>query len=124
MYYKCCLAGLEAEREEPGLLPEDPRRRPGDVFLPAVPGQGPCALDLAVTCPMQQDVVTGAAQAKLSAAMAYEASKFADRNTAARCAAQGIRLVPLVAETLGGWGPEAQRNCFHLQIQDHIWCLQ
>ena len=45
---------------------------------------------------------------KLSAATAYEATKFADRDTATRCAAQGLRLVPLVVETLGGWGPEAQ----------------
>ena len=108
VYFKCRAAGLEAEREEPGLLPDDPRRRPGNVYVPSVPDRGPCALDLAVTCPMQQDMVSGAAQAKLSAATAYEAKKFADRDTAARCAAQGVRLVPLVAETLGGWGPEAQ----------------
>ena len=40
--------------------------------------------------------------------MAYEASKLADRDTAAQCAAQNIRLIPMVVETLGGWGPEAQ----------------
>lgn len=40
--------------------------------------------------------------------MAYEAEKLANRHTAARCAAHGIRLVPMVVETLGGWGPGAQ----------------
>ena len=40
--------------------------------------------------------------------MGYEAHKFADRDTARRCEAAGFKLVPMVAETLGGWGPEAQ----------------
>ena len=49
-----------------------------------------------------------AAQRPLAAAMGYEAQKLADRDTARRCQAAGIKLVPMVAETLGGWGPEAQ----------------
>jgi hypothetical protein len=40
--------------------------------------------------------------------MAYEAAKLADRDTAARCVAQGIKLIPMVVETFGGWGPAAQ----------------
>ena len=40
--------------------------------------------------------------------MGYEAHKLADRETAQRCNVAGYRLVPMVAETLGGWGPEAQ----------------
>ena len=52
----------------------------------------------------QQD----AGQRPLAAAMGYEAHKFADRETAQRCNIAGYRLIPMVAETLGGWGPEAQ----------------
>ena len=40
--------------------------------------------------------------------MDYEATKIADRRTATRCAAEGIRFVPMVLESLGGWGPMAQ----------------
>jgi hypothetical protein len=40
--------------------------------------------------------------------MAYEAAKLADRDTAARCVAQGIKLIPMVVETFGGWGPAAR----------------
>ncbi len=40
--------------------------------------------------------------------MVHEVEKLANRRTAARCAAHGIRLVPMVVETLGGWGPAAQ----------------
>ena len=44
----------------------------------------------------------------LATAMAYESDKRADRLTGERCAAMGIKLIPMIAETLGGWGPAAQ----------------
>ena len=99
---------MECKREVSGLLPSDPRRRPGDLVLRNCPGMGPVALDFAVTCPLQVSWQADAAQRPLAAAMGYEAQKLADRDTARRCQAAGIRLVPMVAETLGGWGPEAQ----------------
>ena len=40
--------------------------------------------------------------------MSYEAHKFEDRQTADLCAAEGLKLMPMVAETLCGWGPSAQ----------------
>ena len=95
---------FEAEREEIGLLPSDPRRRPGDVVVHSFPGSGPAALDFAVTCPLQANMCEQAAQQTLAAAMTYEAHKSADRDTANLCQAQGFRLV---VETLGGWGPAA-----------------
>ena len=107
-FFRCLSAGLEAEREVSGLLPTDPRRRPAYVFLQACPGYGPVALDFAVTCPLQQSMVHDAARRPLAAAMDYESHKLGDRQTAQRCADQGFKLIPLVAESLGGWGPEAQ----------------
>ncbi|CAE8588809.1 unnamed protein product [Polarella glacialis] len=68
-----------AEREESGLLPSDPLRRPADVFLAAWPGGIQLALDFAVTCPLQADMRADAAARPLAAAMAYEADKLADR---------------------------------------------
>ena len=66
------------------------------------------ALDFAVTCPLQVAMQRDASSRQLAAAMAYEAEKLEDRNTAQRCAAQGLKLIPMIAETFGGWGPAAQ----------------
>ena len=44
----------------------------------------------------------------MAAARSYEAHKLEDRRTAQQCAEAGLTLVPMVAETLGGWGPAAQ----------------
>ncbi len=55
------------------------------------------------------DVIHAASQTELAAATAYEATKFADRDTGQRCRDHGVRLVPMVAESLGGWGIEAQK---------------
>ena len=113
-FHRCLSAGFSAERELSGLLPSDPRRRPADVFVQACPGIGPAALDFAVTCPLQQSMVHDAARRPLAAAMDYEAHKYAGRDTAQRCSSAGFKLVPLVAETLGGWGPAAQGFFRHL----------
>ena len=107
-FFRCLAAGLDAELEASGLLPDDPRRRPGDVVVRSCPGQGPVALDFAVTCPLQVAMRRDASGRQLAAAMAYEAEKLEDRNTAQRCAAQGLKLIPMIAETFGGWGPAAQ----------------
>ena len=108
-YYRCLSASMPAEREISGLLPSDPRRRPADVFLPTCPGLGPVALDFAVTCPLQAAMVHDAAGRTLAAAMDYEAKKLEDRQTGARCSQLGFQLIPMVVETLGGWGPAAQK---------------
>ena len=102
-------AGLRVEVEESGLLPDDPLRRPGDLFLPSWPAGTPTALDFAVTSPQHLDpqLQQEAAKKCLAAAKAYEKKKFEDRNTQDKCAREGITLVPLIAETLGGWGPMA-----------------
>ena len=107
-FFRCLSAGLDAEREMSGLLPTDPRRRPADVFLLMCPGRGPLALDFAVTCPLRHDMVHDSANRTLAAAMDYEAHKNEDRATAQRCSDLGFTLVPMIAETLGGWGPAAQ----------------
>ena len=107
-FFRCGAAGITAERETSGLLPSAMRRRPGHIVIRSCPGLGPVALDFAVTCPLQASVVSDAAQRPLAAAMSYEAHKFEDRQTANLCAAEGLKLMPMVAETLGGWGPSVQ----------------
>ena len=59
------------------------------IYIPAwIHGQ-PAALDLAITSPQRQEVVSEAA------------------NTEEECGQQGILFVPLVAESSGGWGASA-----------------
>ena len=57
----------------------------------------------------------GAAARQLSAATSYEGKKLADRDTGARCEQFGLRLVPMVVESFGGWGTMAQ-NVFRTLI--------
>ena len=106
-FFRCLSATWQAERELSGLLPSDPHRRPADVFVHTCPGLGPLALEFAVTCPLRDDMCYDASRHALAAAM-DEAAKLSDRDTGQRCAAQGFKLAPMVAETFGGWGPEAQ----------------
>ncbi len=109
VYIKCLEAGLAAEREQPNLLPEDRRRRPGDIFVPHWPGGQGVAMDFAITSPLQLAQIHDAAASELAAATAYEQVKFSDRETARKCREHGVRLLPMVAESLGGWGTEAQK---------------
>ena len=69
------------------------------------------ALDFAVTCPLQAALLANSTQHPLAAARSYEAHTMEDRQTAQQCAAAGLALVPMIAETLGGWGP-ATHNLF------------
>ncbi|CAK0823258.1 unnamed protein product, partial [Prorocentrum cordatum] len=59
-------------------------------------------------CVTRQSAVQGAAARQLSAATSYEAAELADSDTVLRCEQLGIRLVPMVAESFGGWGAMAQ----------------
>ena len=57
---------------------------------------------------MQQGILVAAAGRKPAAATAYEHRKYNDRDTAAKCQQFGFKLVPMVAESFGGWGQQAQ----------------
>ena len=109
VYLTAKAAGLCPEREEAGLLKDDPRRRPGDLFFAVWPDGEPVAMDFAVTSPVQQRRVAEAAGRTLAAAEAYEEQKLADRSTGDRCRHFGLRLVPMIAESYGGWGLTAQK---------------
>ena len=67
------------------------------------------AMDFAVTSPLQLSQVEDSAASRLAAATAYESHKYSDRDTADACRVQGSRLIPMVVESLGGWGREAQK---------------
>ena len=109
VYLAARRAGLNPQREERNLLPDDPRRRLGDLFFALWPGTIGVAMDFAVTSPVQLATLHAAAERPLAAAMEYEQKKLDDRDTAAKCEAWGVHLVPMVAESFGGWGPAAQK---------------
>ncbi|CAK0882556.1 unnamed protein product [Prorocentrum cordatum] len=108
-------AGFWAEKEGIGLLPDDPRRRPGDIHFPTWPFGPPLALDFAVASPRRQSAVQGAAARQFSAATSCEGAKLADGDNGVRCEQLGIRLVPVVVESFVGRGEMAQ-NVFRALI--------
>ena len=103
-------AGMRPEKEESGLLPGDPRRRPGDLFFASWPRGLPLAMDFAVSSPQQQSEVQAASVTQLCAATSYEARKLSDRDTASQCRRHGCHLAPMVVESYGGWGQIVQDN--------------
>ena len=121
IYVSCIMSGLNAEREQPNLLADDPRRRPGDVFVPLWPGSGPVALDVAVTSPLQASRLEASARTALAAASEYEDHKRNDRETARQCAFHGLTLVPMVVESFGGWCQSAQDA---LRTLAHAWAAK
>ena len=115
-------AGLHPEKERPGLLlpqtPEDVqsgRRRPADVFLPALAG-GPAALDFAVTAHQRQDTLALASSKAGAAAEQYARHKEQHLNTAEACSQQGVSFVPMVCETTGHWETGAARVLRHVAM--------
>jgi hypothetical protein len=104
-------AWMDPQVEQPGLLPEDPRRRPGDVAVASWPGGKRMAIDFAVVSTMQQRYLCESAQRAGAAAEAYERKKKEEDkdkagSTAQRCAAQGITFTPFVVETYGAIGAD------------------
>ena len=72
-------------------------------------GGSKVALDFAITSPTQLSEVGPSSRKQLAAAEAYEKRKLEDRDTAARCAALGIKLEPVIVESFSGVGPMAQK---------------
>jgi len=111
VYLAALRAGLNSQREERNLLPRDPRRRPGDLYFALWPGWTGVVMDFAVTSPLQLATLHEAAGSTLAAAAQYELHKLDDRDTAAKCRAWGVRLVPMVRDRILRWvgdrGPEA-----------------
>ena len=113
LYAWTARAGLQPERERPGLLlpqrPEEARvtaRRPADIYLPSFQGS-PVALDLAIVAPQRQETLAQAAQGALAAASSYTQTKETHLDTARLCSAQGVRFKPMVAEATGAWARDA-----------------
>ena len=93
-------AGLAPLKEGRALLPGN-NRRPADVFLPHWAGGLDAALDITITHPLQAATRAGAAATPGHAMTVAFDNKC--RNTEELCREQGIKFIPIVAESLGGW---------------------
>ena len=122
VYDWCKRGGLRAERERPGLLlpttPEDVTnnisgRRPADVYLPAFAGT-PSAFDFAITAPQRQESLALASRQAGAATEAYARHKELHLQMSAACEAQGVKLVPMVAECSGAWDAGAVKILHHV----------
>ena len=81
-------------------------RRPADVFIPHWSAGKDAALDVTVTHPLQDLTRAGAAATPGHAmTVAYQRKM---QGAAELCRQQGIAFLPLVAESLGGWHPQAE----------------
>ena len=105
-------AGLQPEKERPGLLlpqrPEDAshqQRRPADIFLPSY--NGAPAARLGHRGPTAAGHRCQAGHRSPDGSHQLAATKASHLDTAKLCAAQGVRFVPMVAESAGAWEPEA-----------------
>ena len=86
--------------------------RPADVLIPNWELGKPAAIDLCVTSPLNSDALQVACVTPSSAAMQAEQRKHHSND--AKCGELGWVCIPLVVESYGSWGPEAQRSLSRL----------
>ena len=100
-------AGLGPVREGRFLLPGNDRR-PADVLIRNWVGGKDAALDVTVVTPIQDICLPGAANTAGHALSHAYGRKL--NGAEEECRRQGIAFLPIVAETFGGWHPEAGRQ--------------
>ena len=100
-------AALNPIKEGQHLLPGN-NRRPADVYIGGWSAGLDTALDVTVINPLQEATLQGAST---SAGHALR-MKYTSKMTAAAdlCQAEGIKFIPLVFESLGGWDDHAERE--------------
>src|SRR5207245_1830470 len=95
-------AGLGPIKEKKNIMPTQPSRRPGDVYVPQLFDGKPAALDVAVTCPVQDKYVGGTKVAVEDYALTVKHEKY-DKGFEGT----NIDFLPIVVDTFGRWGKEA-----------------
>ena len=93
---------------ESSLGHEARQTRPADVLISNWELGKPAAIDLCVTSPLNSDNLQVACVTPSSAAMQAEQRKH--HSSDAKCGELGWVCIPLVVESYGSWGPEAQHS--------------
>ena len=97
-------AALGPTKEGQYLLPGE-GGKPADVFIPRHAGGKDCALDVTVVNPLQEALVSQAAETP-GHALAIAHKRKLDKSWQS-CNAQGIVFLPLAVESLGAWHKSA-----------------
>ena len=100
-------AALSPTKDSRFFLPGQDRR-PADVFIPSWAGGMDAALDITVVNPLQSALVDGAAVTPGHALDYRFRTKVA--GAAEDCRKEGIKFLPIVMETLGGWHRDAEKQ--------------
>jgi len=95
-------AGLNPIKEKPNILPSQPNRRPGDVFIPTLFDGKAAALDVAVTCPVQPKYSKGTKIGVEDYAANVKHKSYDDGFLGT-----DIDFLPVLVDTFGRWGSEA-----------------
>ena len=82
--------------------------RPADVLIPNWELGKPAAFDLCVRSSLNSDTLQVACVTPSSTAMQAEQRKHHSNDT--KCGELGWVCIPLVVESYGSWGPEAQHS--------------
>ena len=84
-------------------------RHPADIYFPRWRAGPPAAWDFAVTSGLGLDSITDSIRNPNAATTKYQDFKCSYKDTASECQAQGITLVPMIMEAVGGgWGNVAR----------------
>ena len=100
-------AALNPSKESRFLLPGQ-NLRPADILIPSWAGGLDTALDVTVVNPLQAALVVGVAATPGHALSHRYSTKMA--GAAEDCRRQGIKFLPVVVETLGGWHQGAEQE--------------
>ena len=96
-----CLGPI---KEKAGLLGDVPGQRPADIFIPRLFNGLPTAIDVAVTCPLQERFKNEANPAEKYAEETKH-NKYDNGFNGTQ-----IEFVAAVVETFGGWSEEGERT--------------
>ena len=96
-------ACLQPVLEKSGILGDAPGRRPADVFIPRLFNGMPTAIDIAVTCPLQDRYINSQDPAEKYALETKHGKYDAGFN------GTQIEFVAAVVETFGGWCDEGEK---------------
>eukprot|EP01127_Copromyxa_protea_P014070 TRINITY_DN386_c0_g1_i8.p1 TRINITY_DN386_c0_g1~~TRINITY_DN386_c0_g1_i8.p1 ORF type:complete len:1404 (-),score=287.75 TRINITY_DN386_c0_g1_i8:242-4453(-) len=105
--YEFCRSAMWNPILEKEVIARGERAIPGDIFIPSAgdDNQG-VAVDVTITHPQTERMVSRAAHTPLAAVMAAEAAKRAKHGQL--CENAGITFVPFAIDFYGGVGPEAE----------------
>jgi len=107
-------AKLAPIKEKAKILPTQPTRRPGDVYIPQFLAGKAAALDVAITCPVQAKYASGN-----KVAVEDYALNIKHKTYDPGFVGTDVEFYPVVVDTFGKWGEEALEVIKELVIRGY-----